>query len=257
MAVLWFQCGLKEMKLASVIISQTENAQWCTVKCLMRAVEARLDKVKWNEKGLAVAIVQDADTREVLMQTVVNREILATNISSRKATFYNQWPLSLLAEGKIPSSFNIHNIKLSCNGDSLVYIGKPDGPMCHTCSGTCYHNSLLDSFNNHRAAQNRPPLATLYSLEPTITWLQQAKVETIVNGKPALMKQLMLNPMLLCSKIRKEVDELCQTLRDNEERSRTASKMADVYQAMALLRVGDLKLEGSVEVLRKQFLPVR
>lgn len=47
---------------------------------------------------------------------------------------------------------------------------------------------------------------------------------------------------------------MCQTLEDNEERSRTASEMADVlYHAMVLLRVRDVKLEEVIEVLRKRF----
>ena len=57
--------------------------------------------MEWDEKGLAVAIVQDFDTRgKVLMQTVVNKETLATTISSRKATFYNR-PQSFLMKEEI------------------------------------------------------------------------------------------------------------------------------------------------------------
>lgn len=53
---------------------------------------------------------------------------------------------------------------------------------------------------------------------------------------------------------REEANELCQTLEDNEERSRTASEMADVlYHALVLLRVRDVKLEEVVEILRNRF----
>lgn len=51
-----------------------------------------------------------------------------------------------------------------------------------------------------------------------------------------------------------EADELCRTLEENEDNSRTASEMADVlYHAMVLLALKDVKAEEVLEVLRKRF----
>eukprot|EP00268_Persea_americana_P041711 TRINITY_DN41666_c0_g1_i2.p1 TRINITY_DN41666_c0_g1~~TRINITY_DN41666_c0_g1_i2.p1 ORF type:complete len:295 (-),score=59.88 TRINITY_DN41666_c0_g1_i2:334-1218(-) len=217
-------------------------------------VEALLDSVKWDEKGLAVAIAQNIDTGAVLMQGFANREALATTISSRKATFYSRSRSSLWTKGETSTNFiNVHDIFLDCDRDSIIYLGKPDGPTCHTGSETCYFLSVFDLLNDPQAAQNRSLFTTLYFLESTITQ-RQAEVEATENGKPSWTKRLLSDLKLLCSKIREEANELCQTLEDNEERSRTASEMADVlYHALVLLRVRDVKLEEVVEVLRKRF----
>ena len=53
---------------------------------------------------------------------------------------------------------------------------------------------------------------------------------------------------------REEADELCRTLEEKEDNSRTASEMADViYHAMVLLRRKDVKIENVLEVLRQRF----
>lgn len=53
---------------------------------------------------------------------------------------------------------------------------------------------------------------------------------------------------------REEAEELCKTLEENEDKSRTASEMADVlYHAMVLLAVKDVKIEDVMQVLRQRF----
>ena len=134
-----------------------------------------LDSVKWDDKGLAVAIAQNVDTGAILMQGFANREAVATTISSRKATFYSRSRSTLWTKGETSSNFiNVHDIFLDCDRDSvcfwhiswniyanicfscsyllpllgtfsqIIYLGKPDGPTCHTGAETCYYTSLID-----------------------------------------------------------------------------------------------------------------
>ncbi|XP_050256350.1 histidine biosynthesis bifunctional protein hisIE, chloroplastic-like [Quercus robur] len=94
---------------------------------------------------------------------------------------------------------------------------------------------------------------TLYSLESTISQ-RKAELAAEQNGKRSWTKRLLLDNKLLCSKIREEADELCRTLEENEDKSRTASEMADVlYHAMVLLANKDVKIEDGMQVLRQRF----
>ncbi|KAK4603078.1 hypothetical protein RGQ29_011885 [Quercus rubra] len=94
---------------------------------------------------------------------------------------------------------------------------------------------------------------TLYSLESTISQ-RKAELAAEQNGKPSWTKRLLLDNKLLCSKIREEADELCRTLEEIEDKSRTALEMADVlYHAMVLLANKDLKIEAVMQVLRQRF----
>lgn len=83
-------------------------------------MNALLDSVKWDEKGLAVAIAQNLDTGAILMQGFVNREALAKTITSRKATFYSRSRSSLWTKGETSMNFiNVFEIFLDCDRDSV------------------------------------------------------------------------------------------------------------------------------------------
>ncbi|XP_047055778.1 histidine biosynthesis bifunctional protein hisIE, chloroplastic-like [Lolium rigidum] len=217
-------------------------------------VEALLDSVKWDAKGLAVAIAQNVDTGAILMQGFANREALAATISTRKATFYSRSRSSLWTKGETSMNFiNVHDIFLDCDRDSIIYLGTPDGPTCHTGAETCYYSSVYDALQGSKSNQERQVSTTLYSLEDTIS-KRKKEIVTEGGGKPSWTKKLLLDNQLLCSKIREEAGELIQTLLENEDKSRTASEMGDLlYHAMVLLSVKDVKMEEVLEVLRKRF----
>lgn len=216
-------------------------------------VETLLDSIKWDDKGLAVAIAQNVDTGAILMQGFVNKEAIATTVSQRKATFYSRSRSQLWTKGETSNNFiNIHDIFLDCDRDSIIYLGKPVGPTCHTGAETCYYTSLDDSINQ-QDAKDKLALSTLYSLESTISE-RKAEIEVPQNGKPSWTKRLLLDNNLLCSKIREEADELCRTLEENEDKSRAASEMADVlYHAMVLLAVKGVEMEDVLQILRQRF----
>ncbi|XP_031271394.1 histidine biosynthesis bifunctional protein hisIE, chloroplastic-like, partial [Pistacia vera] len=135
----------------------------------------------------------------------------------------------------------------------VIYLGKPDGPTCHTGLETCYYTSVSDLLSDKQVEGNRLALTTLYSVETTIS---QRKMELAApeSGKPSWTKRLLLDPNLLCSKIREEADELCRTMEENEDKSHTASEMTDVlYHAMVLLALKDVKAKDVLEVLRTRF----
>ena len=89
--------------------------------CLSKnQVDTLLDSVKWDSKGLAVAIAQNVDTGAILMQGFANKEALAKTISSKKATFFSRSRSSLWTKGETSMNFiNVHGIFLDCDRDSV------------------------------------------------------------------------------------------------------------------------------------------
>ncbi|EPS65458.1 hypothetical protein M569_09319, partial [Genlisea aurea] len=81
-------------------------------------VDPILDTIKWDEKGLAVAIAQNVDTGALLMQGFINREALLKTVSSRKATFYSRSRSTLWTKGETSENFiNVLDIFLDCDRD--------------------------------------------------------------------------------------------------------------------------------------------
>lgn len=81
-----------------------------------------MDSVKWDSKGLVVAIAQNVDTGAILMQGFANREALALTIASQKATFYSRSRSSLWTKGETSMNFiNVHDIFLDCDRDSVSF----------------------------------------------------------------------------------------------------------------------------------------
>ncbi|XP_050370461.1 histidine biosynthesis bifunctional protein hisIE, chloroplastic [Argentina anserina] len=221
---------------------------------LQSKVETVLDSLKWDDKGLVVAIAQNIDTGAILMQGFANREAVATTITGGKATFYSRSRSTLWTKGETSNNFiNVHDIALDCDRDSIIYRGKPDGPTCHTGAETCYYTSVFDLLEDQQSGGDKFLLTTLNSLESTIA-KRKGELGVPQTGKPSWTRRLLLDEKLLCSKIREEADELCRTLEENEDKSRSASEMADVlYHSMVLLGLRDVKMEDVLEILRHRF----
>lgn len=89
--------------------------------------------------GLVPAIVQDADTKAVLMLAYMNREAYEKTVSSGKATFFSRSRQKLWTKGETSGNYmNVVSIKVDCDNDTLLLKVHPDGPACHKGTDTCW-----------------------------------------------------------------------------------------------------------------------
>ena len=221
-------------------------------------IEAFLDGLQYDDKGLLVAIAQDVDTGAILMQGFADRTAVRTTITAKKATFFSRSRQAQWTKGETSGNFiSVKSIHLDCDKDSLIYMGVPDGPTCHTGAHTCYFSRVdgeagaAEVEDGGRFGQEEA-LSTLYELEETI---KKRREEVVDDGtKPSWTRRLLDNPELLCEKVREEAGELCETLEKDEGKERAASEMADVlYHSMVLLNLQGVRLEDAIAVLRGRF----
>ena len=89
--------------------------------------------------GLVPAIVQDSVTMKVLMLGFMNEEAYDKTLSSGKVTFYSRSRKCLWTKGATSGNYlNVVSIKADCDNDTLLIQARPDGPVCHTGTDTCW-----------------------------------------------------------------------------------------------------------------------
>lgn len=89
--------------------------------------------------GLVPAIIQDADTNKVLMLGYMNEAALEKTRSEGRVTFFSRSKQRLWTKGETSGNFlNLVDLKVDCDGDTLLVRVHPTGPACHTGSDTCF-----------------------------------------------------------------------------------------------------------------------
>jgi phosphoribosyl-ATP pyrophosphohydrolase/phosphoribosyl-AMP cyclohydrolase len=90
--------------------------------------------------GLVPAIVQDAETRQVLMLGFMNAESLEITKKTRKATFFSRVRQRLWTKGEQSGNFlDVREILIDCDQDTILIKANPAGAVCHTGADTCFN----------------------------------------------------------------------------------------------------------------------
>lgn len=101
-----------------------------------------VDRIRWDraEGGLVPAIVQDAETKEVLMLGFMNRAALEKTLRSGLITFWTRSRQKLWTKGETSgNSLKFVSLRINCNDDSLLILAHPVGATCHTGHPTCFY----------------------------------------------------------------------------------------------------------------------
>jgi phosphoribosyl-ATP pyrophosphohydrolase/phosphoribosyl-AMP cyclohydrolase len=99
-----------------------------------------LSQVTWNGDGLVPAVVQDAADGRVLMMAWMNAESLGLTLESGYTHFWSRSRQSLWKKGETSGNLQqVEEIRLDCDGDTLVVKVNQSGPACHTGSDTCFY----------------------------------------------------------------------------------------------------------------------
>jgi len=200
----------------------------------MKVSRENLDQLAWEkQEGLIPAIVQDAITGVLLMQAYMNQESLLQTLETGKVTFFSRRRQRLWEKGETSgNTLNCQEIVADCDGDSLMVLATPTGPVCHTGAATCWEEGP------------QPGLSFLSELEGVIAFRQVAPSESSYTAK--LLKR---GPKYIAQKVGEEAVEtaLAAIAGDDEE---FLNESADLmYHLLVLLNSRDLRLNDVVSVL--------
>lgn len=99
--------------------------------------------VAFNADGLVPVVVQEHDTREVLMMAWMDDEAIARTIAEGRAVYFSRSRQEHWRKGDTSGNIQVvHSLGLDCDGDTLLMQVSQTGPACHTGQATCFGDHL-------------------------------------------------------------------------------------------------------------------
>ncbi len=110
------------------------------------AIAARLRRTTEASLGLVPAVVQSHDSGEVLMLGWMDDEALARTLSTGRATYWSRSRAEYWVKGETSGHVqHVREVRLDCDGDTILLRVEQVGPACHTGQHTCFDADLLSS----------------------------------------------------------------------------------------------------------------
>ena len=190
-----------------------------------------------NTDQLIPAIIQDFETKNVLMLGYMNQESLKITQESKKITFFSRTKNRLWTKGEESGNFlNLISLKVDCDNDTLLIQVKPEGPTCHKGTDTCW------------AEGNTTNYGFISKLEETIE-NRRANADSQKSYVASLF-ELGLNK--IAQKVGEEAVEVIIEAKDNND-DLFLSESADLlFHYLILLRAKGFELDDVVNVLKRR-----
>ncbi len=119
-------------------------------------MESLLNEVKFDEKGLVVAVAQDYITNEVLMVAYMNKEALEITLNEKRACYYSRSRQSLWRKGETSGHWqNLKGLYYDCDADAILMKVEQVGNACHTGAYSCFFNKVYEDNVTDQAILNR------------------------------------------------------------------------------------------------------
>ena len=102
-----------------------------------------INELKFDANGLIPAVVQNKDTKEVLMVAYMNADTVKQTIETGRATFWSRSRQEVWVKGATSGNYMyVDEIRVDCDGDCLVVLASPAGAACHTGNRSCFYRGV-------------------------------------------------------------------------------------------------------------------
>jgi phosphoribosyl-ATP pyrophosphohydrolase/phosphoribosyl-AMP cyclohydrolase len=190
-----------------------------------------------NTDGLIPAIIQDSETKTVLMLGFMNAEAYQKTVDTKKVTFYSRTKQRLWTKGEESGNFlNMIDIKNDCDYDTLLIQVKPEGPTCHKGTDTCW------------AEENKADYGFISELEDTI----QLRRENADSEKSYVASLFKLGMNKIAQKVGEEAIEVVIEAKDDNDDLFLGESADLLFHYLILLQAKGFKLDDVVDVLKSR-----
>ena len=190
-----------------------------------------------NTDGLIPAIIQDSETKNVLMLGYMNAKAYEKTVESKKVTFYSRTKQRLWTKGEESGNFlNLIDIKIDCDNDTLLIQVKPAGPTCHNGTDTCW------------AEENKVDYGFISRLENTI----QVRREKADSEKSYVASLFKLGINKIAQKVGEEAIEVVIEAKDDNDELFLSESADLLFHYLILLQAKGYKIDDVVNVLKSR-----
>lgn len=197
-----------------------------------------LDKLKYDNKGLIPAILQDIDSKEVLMLGYMNQESIKKTLATKKACFWSRSRQQLWLKGETSGNYQkVEEIRLDCDQDTLLILVKPQGPICHTGKDSCFYQNIEGTEIEKKLGFREKALflKKLYEI------IQDRKLNPQEGSYTNYLLQEGVDKV--CKKIGEEAAEVIIGAK-NEVKEEIIYELADlIYHILVLLNIYNISIE--------------
>ena len=187
--------------------------------------------------GLIPAIIQDSETKTVLMLGYMNAESYQKTLDTKKVTFYSRSKQRLWTKGEESGNFlNLVDIKNDCDNDTLLIQVKPEGPTCHTGLDTCWQET------------NNQEYGFISKLENTI----KVRRENSDSEKSYVASLFKLGINKIAQKVGEEAIEVVIEAKDDNDNLFLDESADLLFHYLILLQAKGFQLNDVVDVLKKR-----
>lgn len=202
----------------------------CTTKTM------KIDFTK-NTNGLIPAIIQDNETKNVLMLGYMNQEAYDKTLETNKVTFFSRSKNRLWTKGEESGNFlNLVSIKNDCDDDTLLVQVNPVGPTCHTGLDTCWQES------------NNQEFGFISKLENTI----RERKDNANSEKSYVASLFALGINKIAQKVGEEAVEVVIEAKDNNDDLFLSESSDLLFHYLILLQAKGFELNDVVSVLKRR-----
>jgi phosphoribosyl-AMP cyclohydrolase / phosphoribosyl-ATP pyrophosphohydrolase len=205
-----------------------------------------LPNIKFDEKGLVPAIVQDAQSKEVLTLAYMNEESLEKSLETGETWFYSRSRGELWHKGATSGNTQrIVEMRYDCDKDALLVLVEPKGPACHTGSYSCFSERM----NGQTANLSNNRFAIINQLEQIIA---ERETERPEGAYTTYLFEKGIDKIL--KKVGEEAAEVIIAAK-NRNHDELKWEVADLlYHLLVLLREQKLPLDAVLQVLTERHL---
>jgi phosphoribosyl-AMP cyclohydrolase len=109
------------------------------------AIDTRWEsRLRLDPSGLVPAVVQDASSGRVLMLAWMDTEALRRTVATKRATYWSRSRRTYWVKGETSGhTQQVREVRLDCDGDTVLLLVDQTGPACHTGADTCFDDSPL------------------------------------------------------------------------------------------------------------------